>query len=74
MEKRLILNLNMDVGCERRCKMKMVDYKLMDGINDTLKEEKRYMAEIYRPLNAISMLEEEEVRKVYEKEMKEDDD
>ena len=43
---------------------------LMDGVNDTLEGEK-YLSITYRPLNIlIGMLDEEEVRKAYEKEAK----
>ena len=44
---------------------------LMDGINDTLEEGEKYLSITYGPLNIlIGMLDEEEVRKAYEKEVK----
>ena len=43
----------------------------MDGINDNLEEGEKYLSITYRPLNIlIGMLDEEEVRKAYEKEVK----
>ena len=44
---------------------------LMDGVDDTLEEGEKYLSITYRPLNIlIGMLDEEEVRKAYEKEVK----
>jgi len=44
---------------------------LMDGVNDTLEEEEKYLSITYRPLGIpVVMLDEEEVRKAYEKEVK----
>ena len=43
----------------------------MDGVNDTLEEGEKYLSITYRPLGIpIVMLDEEEVRKAYEKEVK----
>ena len=43
----------------------------MDGINDTLEEGEKYLSITYKPLGIpVVMLDEEEVRKAYEKEVK----